>query len=235
MLGELVSSQHCSPAGLEAFRMLAAQPEDRSQLADALLHPLETSYDLDGLLALLDQGALQLRSWLYPPQWDLENYFDSPDLILPYRRLGPIDRWKVVYFLAGRAGPLLELLAERSDQPRREPYSQQELLRMHLVCSEGTIAHRVKDGKIGETTAQPAYVVQGNRLAGGERGAYGLRRRWSLPLELEPVLKALDGSRTLGQVLDMFSDTMDKEALFNTLIELLPPELGLLAPTALDG
>jgi len=230
MLEHVAAGEHCSPPGRGAFRLLAEQPEDRSQLADALLHPLEVSYDVEELLALLDRASLELRSWLYPPQWDLENYLDFPELISRYSRLDPIARWKVVYFIAGRAGPLFELLAERSTLPRRDPYSREELLAMPMVCSQGLRGHKVQEGRIGDIASQPAYRVQDGRLVGGERGAYGLRRRWSLPLEFEPVLRAFDGSRTLGQVLDEFAGTMDRETLFHTLIEFLPPGLGLLAP-----
>jgi SAM-dependent methyltransferase len=231
LLQEFATSERCSPPGRDAFRLLAEQPEDRSQVADALLHPLEVSYDVDELLALLESASFEHISWLYPPQWDLENYLDSPDLISRFGQLDRLDRWKVVYFIAGRAGPLFELLAERSSLPRREPYAREELLAMPMVCSQGMKIYSVQNGQIVGTDSRLAYELREGKLAGRERGVYGMRRKWSLPEEFDPVLQACDGKRTLGQVLDAFSGTIDRKTLFDTLIEFFPPELGLLAPS----
>ena len=101
---------------------------------------------------------------------------------------------------------------------------------MRMICSHGKKNYRVQEGRIVGTYSQPAYDVREGRVVGRERGAYGLRRKWSLPHEFAPVLLACDGNRTLGQVLDEFAGTMDRKNLFDTLIEFLPPGLGLLAP-----
>jgi len=230
LLEQLTTSERSRPPSREAFELLLQSRQDRAFVADAVLHPLETCYDIDELLALLEQADLELTSWLYPAQWELDRYVSSPALSKRFERLDPIAQSKVVYFVAGAAGPLLELIAEPRSAPDRPPYSLAELLAMPLVLSEGLRAYTVDGGRVVNSVLAPAYEIRDGLLVGQERGASGVTYTWKVPREIEPLLRACDGRRTLGEILDQHTDPAQRMEVLQVLAELLPSGLGLLAP-----
>lgn len=231
LLQTLLSAERCSPPCPGALEQLWQHYQtDRSLVADALLHPLEKTYDIDELLALLADTSFRHVSWLHPAHWQLDAYLEEPDLLARFDRLDMMQQAQAIYHLAGYTGPLLECLAEPSDAPARSAYTTDELLAMPLVCSQGSEAYRVEDGRIVEKGMGPAYAVEGEELVGHSTGGFGAKQTWRVPAYVEPVFQACDGSRTLGEVLDAFADEFDRQQLFNLLYTFLPHDLGLLVP-----
>jgi SAM-dependent methyltransferase len=232
LLNKVLASPRCSPPCPEALDEMARLHEvDRAFVADALIHPLETTYDIDGLLALLQGASLDHRSWLYPVQWDLEAYLDDPQALARFDQLDPVAQWKVIYNLAGYTGPLLQCLLEADKTPRLPAYTQEELLDMPVVCSQGVHAYKVEAGQIVAEGTQPAYAVDGDALVGHPAGGFGSKWPWRMPAEAQPILAACDGSRTVGEVMDLFADDFGRQPVFDLLCTCLPQDLGLIVPS----
>lgn len=232
LLQTLLSVEQCSPPCPGALEQLWQRYEtDRSLVADALLHPLEETYDIDELLALLADTSFQHVSWLHPAQWQLNGYLNDPDLLARFDRLDAMQQANAIYHLAGYTGPLLEFLAEPTETPARPAYTTDELLAMPVVYSKGSEAYRVQKGRIVAKGIMPAYEVQGEELVGRSTSSFGARQTWRVPAYIEPVFQACDGTRTLGDILDAFADEFDRQQLFDLLYTFLPHDLGLLVPS----
>lgn len=230
LVKQVLASDRCAPQGAEALKLLNEQAdEDRSFVADAVLHPLETTYDIDGLLALLDEAGLEHRSWLQPELWELDSYLDEPDLTKRFEALPPRDRWHVVYCLAGYAHPMLELLAEpKGTEPR--PYALDELMGFPLQRCTGARAIVTREGKpIGETTIS-AYEQEGTELVGRPSAGYGSPRKWRCPADAEPILLACDGQTDTSAVLAAHRDQFGEQPMLELLGSFLPDCLGLITP-----
>ncbi|HMB94188.1 MAG TPA: class I SAM-dependent methyltransferase [Rhodothermales bacterium] len=231
LLQTLLSAERCSPPCPGALEQLWQHfQSDRSLVADALLHPLEQTYDIDALLTLLADTSFQHVSWLHPAHWQLDAYLQDPDLLARFNRLNSMQQANAVYHMAGYAGPLLEFLAESTEALARPAYTQDELLAMPVVCSEGSEAYRVEEGRIVAKGRRPAYEVQGEELVGHSTSGFGAKQTWRVPAYVEPVLLACDGTCTLGDILDAFANDFDRQQLFDLLYTFLPHDLGLLVP-----
>jgi SAM-dependent methyltransferase len=230
LLEQLLGSERCSPPCPEALQqLLDARDQDRSFVADALIHPLERTYDVDDLLALLQGQGMRLTSWLYPAAWDLATYLDDASIAERFAQLDDSDQWRFVYLAAGYAGPQLELLAERDDEPTRGPYANDDMMAMPLVCHQQSTVFLAEDGGMRQGVA-PAFEVGEQTLSGRGRGGYNQRYRWTLPLDAKRVLDACDGETTLGDIFRRFSGDYGMEGLIELFGKIMPHDLGLVAP-----
>jgi len=230
MIDELLGSSRVSVPARGAFELLQANKTDRSFVADCLLHPLEHSYDVDGVLELLAGAGLRMVDWLQPPLWRLEQYVDDEALLARFAQLDPLAKWRTVYCMAGYAGPLLELVAEAQEAPKREPFGLDEMLSLPLQCRLEHDVVRVERGRVTNRGVVPAFVREGDVLSAGAGGPFGGGAHWQLPAYAEPLLRAFDGQRPAGEVVARFSDEFGAEALQALLMQLTPHDLGLLAP-----
>ncbi len=230
LLENIISSQQCKPPGLDALELIWQHRHERALLADALLHPHEVTYDIDDLLSLLKKAGLVHSSWLYPAQWDIDTYTQSAKMIKHFEKLDLTSRWKAVHYLAGLNGPLMELIAEPFEAPRRPPYDLEEILGMSFVFSRGLRVYQIDNDQITGGEIVPPYNLSDGKLQGRERGVYGIRRTWSLPESALPIIEAFDGKRTFGEVMDANTNLYTRQNLLETIVDLFPPSLGLLAP-----
>lgn len=227
----LAAEDTCAPVGKAALELLRGYAEnDPSFVADALLHPLEQTYDIDGLLQLLDAAGLRHESWLQSSLWRLESYLDDPKLIARSHGLSREDQWRVVYDLAGLSAPLLEVLAVPTKAPKPEPYSAEERASMKLQACTGARVVAVKDGRpLGEIEV-PSYKPDGETIVGAPGTGYGSPRVWRLPAYVAPLLQACDGALTAAEVAKRFDEKFGKEAVLDLIGTMLPDDVGLLVP-----
>lgn len=230
LLEKAITSEYFSPPGREALDLIWHHRHERALLADALLNPQESTYDIDGLLSLLKGAGLSHSSWLYPSQWDMETYTESTSMIGQVQALDEISRWKAVSYLTGQNGPLMELLVEPEEVSPRPPYSLDELVDMRVVFSQGLRIYELEDGRVVRSHIVPPYTKKNGTLVGRERGAYGIRRNWNLPESAKSILQSCDGDNTFGAIIDTNAAPADRRHLIETLAEFFPPGLGLLAP-----
>ncbi len=230
LIDRLLASPRCSVPARSAFEILQKSKGDRSFVADCLLHPLEHSYDVDGLMELLAGAGLRFTSWTRPSRWRLEEYLDVPALVARLAGRDPIAEYKAVYHAAGYAGPLLELLAEPADAPLRAPYSVAELAKLPLVCRREHDVVLVEGGRVTRRGVAPAFVVEGEVIRNAATGPFGDTGPWQLPAYTEPLLAAFDGRRPAGEVIAAFADEFGEESILSVLDTLSPRDLSMLAP-----
>lgn len=228
----LAAEDTCAPLGRAALELLETYADnDPSFVADALLHPLEQTYDIDGLLALLAEGGFRHQSWQQPALWQLDGYLpDASALVAQSHERPPKDQWRLVYALSGLAAPLLEVLAVPAEAPPVAPYAMEDLDAMPLqACSEARVV-AVKDGRpVGEVDV-PALELNGEQLVGRPAAGYGSPRGFRLPATMAPLLSACDGTTTAGALIERFAADLGKPAVYQTLGTLLPDDIGLLVP-----
>ncbi len=227
----LAADETCAPVGKAALEILAGfANDDPSFVADALLHPLEQTYDVDGLLALLGAAGLRHQSWYHPSLWRLDSYLEDPQLVARSHALDPSDQWRVVYELAGLSAPLLEVLAVPVGAPEPAPYSAEERAGMKVQACSGARVVAVKDGKpMGEVDV-PSFEPDGETIAGRPSAGYGSPRVWRLPAYVIPLLEACDGTTTAAEIASRFDDTFGAQAVLDLMDTLLPDDIGLLTP-----
>jgi SAM-dependent methyltransferase len=231
LLDELLDGERVSPLCPGALEMLREHARrDRAFVADALLHPLEHSYDLDGFFELLDGAGLRHVSWLNPAQWRLASYLDSESLLERSARLEPVAEWRAVYDAAGYAAPLLEAVVQPTDGPERAPYGPEDLLALPLACCRRNSVVRVEGGRVSDTGEVPTFLVEGEFLRGKGNGPFGARHTFRLPAYVEPLLAAFDGTRAAGQAVRPFVEEFGEPALTDLITALSPLDVGLLAP-----
>ncbi|MET0089442.1 MAG: class I SAM-dependent methyltransferase [Candidatus Thiodiazotropha sp.] len=92
---------------------------DPVEFADRCLHVHETSFDIQGLWALLASADLRFIRWIEPRDWSVDGLSDDPDLDARLNALGEQPRYQVIERLAQH--PKLTLVAARRDRiSRRE-------------------------------------------------------------------------------------------------------------------
>lgn len=231
LLDAWLGSERCSIEAREAFETLKAKcATDRSFVADCLLHPLEHSYDVDGVLGLLSSAGLRHTNWLRPDLWCLDHYIDSDEILGRFATADPVTQWRMVYAMAGHKGPMLFLLAEPIEAPTRAPYDVRELLAMPLMCRVEHAAIKIDQALMPERGTVPAFAVEGDMLVPTVGGPFGDASDWRLPAYVEPMLRAFDGQRPAGEVLKPYADEFGPDAVIRLLPQLTPLDLGLLAP-----
>lgn len=231
LLDEWLASERCSPPARGAFEILQQQQQtDRPFVADCLLHPLEYSYDIDGLLGLLDAADFRHTSWTRPSLWRLDAYLDSAELSARFATLDPVDQWRTAYCIAGHAGPLLEVLVEPKGAEERAPYGVDELLSLPLTCRLEHQAVKVDRGKVTERGTIATFEKSGGQLSGTAGSPFGGQAPWALPDYAEGFLRAFDGTRPAGAVVGDHADEFGAEALLELIATLSPLDVGMLAP-----
>jgi SAM-dependent methyltransferase len=234
LLDAVIDSPRCKPVGQSALEDLRKRRDgDRAFVADALLHPLEHTYDIPGLLELLQGAGLRHTSWRDPDVWELSHYIRDEGLLARAEKLDEEDRWRVVVALAGRGSPLLEVIAEPTDSEVRRPYQLDEILRMRVVRDHGVQGFGIEEGRVTKTGLVPAYELGDDSITGRSRVAYGPGRAWQLPLELRIVLDAFEHPRSIGDVLEALGPRIERAQLLRLIAQLLPCEVGILAPVDL--
>lgn len=233
MLEVVLAAPRCAPVGRPTLDMLeAARVKDRPFVADALLHPLEHTYDITDLLDLLDRAGLRHASWLYPPRWDLEHYLSDEQLLAAYQGLNEVDQWQVLYALTGFNSPLLEVIAERRDASPRPPYDLDELLALRLVRSHGVQGFGIEQAKVIREGFIPPYEIAGDQLKARPRVAFGPGSDFTAPVAVREIIEAFTEPRSVGEVVDAMSSRFGRDELIETIANLLPCEVGLLAPVS---
>ncbi|MBK8251816.1 MAG: class I SAM-dependent methyltransferase [Polyangiaceae bacterium] len=231
LLGSMLDSEQCSPPYKSVFEQLwEVREADRGFFADAILHPLDASYDVNELLAYLARGGLKHSSWLHPHQWNPSTYLGEHAICEKLKKLSPEAQWNAVYTLAGYTSPLLEVLCERADAPESLPYAENELLEMPVICDRGATAFKVEKHAVVASAEVPAYTKRNGMLSGKGRGGFGARYKWQLPEEAEPVLLACDGKTKLGGIVERFEGELGREGLLTMFDTLLPQDIGFIAP-----
>jgi SAM-dependent methyltransferase len=112
------------PAG-GRLREYSDAMESDSQLADTFLQPVEQSYTVESLQALVEGCGLELLHpkvtlWdrtgnTYP--WNMS--FEDPELRERYEALGDLERWKITNWLEQEKSPMLSFYLQRKDSGRR--------------------------------------------------------------------------------------------------------------------
>lgn len=220
--------ERCEPVtrGL-ASRMLELAETRPSFVADVLLHPVEHHYDVAGLHRLLDEAGLRMSEWLFPSSWALRRYVSTPSLLARATSFDERTQAQSVLDIAGLASPLLEVIVERADTPPRAPYTRDERLAMPLLLSAGS-RRLPLDGPAEADT--PSLVETDAGFVGVARSGVGAAAQFQIHPSMKPLLDACDGTRSLDGLLTRFGTPSTREALFRSVTQLLPHEVGLLAP-----
>ncbi|MFK7987173.1 MAG: class I SAM-dependent methyltransferase [Sandaracinaceae bacterium] len=221
-------AERCEPVtrGLAA-RMLEIARESPSFVADVLLHPVEHHYDIDRLHRLLEAAGLRFTEWLFPAAWSLRRYVSTPSLLAMASSFDPRAQAQTVLDVAGLASPLLEVVVERADTPARPPYSREERLAMPLLLSPGSRRLSLRDRTVEPI---PSVSETESGLVGTARAGVGAGTTFQIHPSMKPLLDACDGTPSLDALLARFGTPSTRESLFRSLTELLPHEVGLLAP-----
>ncbi len=231
MLDAVLDAPRCAPIGRPSLTGLRnARDHDRPFVADALLHPLEHTYDVSGLFDLLDSAGLRYASWLHPAAWDLSRYLTDEPLIARCEALDPIDQWRVVHALTGVGSPMFEVIAERREAPIRPPYSLDEVLALQVVRSNGVQGFGIEHEKVTKTGFTPPYEIEGAMLKGTARVAFGPGNDFAVPVAAREVIDAFATERSVGEVVDALSSKFGRQDLIELIANLLPSQVGLLSP-----
>jgi len=210
----------CAPADRALLRGIwRRRDSDRATIADTLIHPRESSYDVPALRTLLRDAGLRFVSWHHPAEWKLAHYCSDPALLERAAALGPDREAELVYHLANVASPSLDVLVERDDAPERAPWTREERLAMRMTVAGPTRDLDIRDGQLRGESALPPWQVANGAI----QGTTPTGRVWMVSEALLPTLEACDGTRTLGELA-----TSDEIA--DALLALGPDEAGLLAP-----
>lgn len=111
------------PAG-GRLREYSDAMESDSQLADTFLQPVEQSYTVESLQALVEDCGLEL---LHPKVtlWDQTGNtyhwnmaFEDPELRERYEALDDLERWKITNWLEQEKSPMLSFYLQRKDSGR---------------------------------------------------------------------------------------------------------------------
>jgi len=231
VLEAAVSSPHCAPPGKEALRLLFEHVDaDPSFVADALLNPRESTYDLDGLFSLLEGNGLSHRSWNQPRLWDLEAWVDDAGLRAAFAERTERDRDRIVHHLAGFASPQFECLVEPADAPPAPVYELDELLDLPFGLRAGRDTWRIQGTGFVPGPPLPTYRLHEDTIEIPAPGGWGPSAAARVPAALLPVLEAMDGTRTLRDILDGPGAGFDRDSVLRFAAELLPPALDAAAP-----
>jgi len=230
LLEAQLDSPRAHPVGQEALAVLRdALDEKPAFVADALIHPQEVTFDLPTLFASLDKAGLAHRSWNHPRLWELGTYLDDETLGQRFSELPIREREHAVYHAGGYHGPQLECLVERVDRSEPPRYEPQELLALPFVFRTADDAWELEGTSVRSRGSHATYRLDGDavEVRGGTTSGPPVTAR--IPADILPVLKALDGTRPLGEVLQ--DSSHDANQLLGLLVQLLPPELDLIAPS----
>lgn len=229
-LGDILSRDVCIPLrnDLAGYDQLAER--DFENFVDALIHPREVSYDIDGLHALVKGAGLRFVDWLYPPFWDPDVFFADEALRERASALSPRDRDKLVFYAGGYSCPYFDLIVEREDAPPRLPLDEARLLGLRPLLSGGKNVYRVENDRVHKPKRKRPFKLEGARLVVElTREGYIHPKRWALPREVLPLLEACDGETPVADLLHRFDDDFERDDMLALFRELLPGGMNLLA------
>ncbi|MET0027557.1 MAG: class I SAM-dependent methyltransferase [Candidatus Thiodiazotropha sp.] len=106
---------------------------DPVEFADRCLHVHETSFDIQGLWALLASADLRFIRWIEPRDWCVDGLSDDPDLDARLNALGEQSRYQVIERLAQR--PKLTLVASRRERISRRELTRDSLSTAYLAAN----------------------------------------------------------------------------------------------------
>ncbi len=112
------------PAG-GRLREYSDEIESDAQFADTFLQPVEQSYTVESLQALVKDCGLELlhpQVTLWDRTWNTYLWnmaFEDPDLRERYEALDDLERWKITNWLGQEKSPMLSFYLQRKDSERR--------------------------------------------------------------------------------------------------------------------
>lgn len=173
-----------------------------SQLADALMQPVENSYTVESLERMLDDCGLEFLVPCVSPwdaaragvSWNLR--FSQEDMRRFYEGLSDSRRWQVTNLLALEDSPLLWFYLKRKDSPKPRKTERE-------IC-DSFLRTRFKQTAV----TRRIYVLgEDDRFEG-----VTLRQRYpSVPEkdDLRRIIKMADGGESLGRILDRLKISQD--------------------------
>ncbi|MGZ6015408.1 MAG: class I SAM-dependent methyltransferase [Phenylobacterium sp.] len=208
-IGELVASLKALPKDHPLTPLLRSSPDFRSHagVADALLHPCDRSYSVPQLLEFLDRAGLAFGRWIrqapYLPQCG--SLASSPHRTL-MERLPPEEQFAAVELFRGTM-VRHSLAAWRCDGPanaRAVAFEGQDWLGYVPVRMPGTISvcERLPEGAAA-VLINPRHTCTDLYLPIDARQA--------------ELLAAIDGERSIGQIVGRSSDLSDARDFFRQL------------------
>jgi SAM-dependent methyltransferase len=189
--------------------LLRSAPDFRTEagLADALLHPQDRSYSVPQLFDFLERGGVRFGRWIRQAP-----YLASCGALatLPYReqldRLGPAEEYAAVELFRG-AMVRHSVIAYRDDEPATQPtipFAGDDWLAF--------VPHRLPETiSVREMLPQGAAAVLINQ-AHGFTDIYLPISAWQAR-----ALDAVDGRRTIGQIVPGDQDRADARDFFQQL------------------
>ncbi|MBZ0121150.1 MAG: hypothetical protein K8H88_29410, partial [Sandaracinaceae bacterium] len=143
---------------------------------------------------------------------------------------------ELVYDLAGLASPMLDVLVERDDAPRRPPYSQDELCAMRMLVSAGERQLDIDRGRLTGERHVPAcdrsLAGVTGLVTGPASGGHGSTRHWAVTADTLPLIDMCDGTRTVAELCEAFTPRAPRQQILSLIEELSPRDVGLLAPVS---
>jgi SAM-dependent methyltransferase len=165
-----------------------------SKFADALIQPVELSYTVESLNALVTECGLKLTLPCYDQfskstgaVWTMN--FSTPEVQEQFEALPDVDRWQVVNLLLLDKSPLLWFFVRHAHGPNNERYEThvaKEFLDRKFVPAETKLRNYVRGPRDFEYRRSP------------EATNYPFRHQDSL---IRSVVDGTDGRRTMREVL----------------------------------
>lgn len=112
---------------------------DDAEFVDRYLNVHETSYDVPGVLALLEAAGLEFLRWSEPADWDVATLLPAGPLRERALALAPRDQWQLIDSLFWRPG--LELLACHVGKGGRAAFDAQRAQEEALCLSPEVTLH----------------------------------------------------------------------------------------------
>lgn len=151
-------------------------------LADLLLNPRDRAYTVPEFHALLAAQGLSVAAWMEPMRYDPDTYLPDPRLRARTARLDPVGRAALAEALCGNIGTHV-VYVHRASEPRvlPDPSDPARVPVMREMPGE-ELAHAIRpDGML-------AFLFD------------GLRAPVPLPPQAAPIVRLVDGSRSVGEI-----------------------------------
>lgn len=230
LIQAITESKVCEP--LKSYLGKTDWKGKTDQLADTLLHPLETSFSVNSLIDYLHQGGMRKAAWVNPKEWELSQYIKDKQLLAKTAELNDRARAQLVYLLAGESSPMLELYVERNDEPAMNAYSESEFSALRPYCYSGRKRFPILGSTVAAEEAVPPYVINEAELV-LNISSEGTRQsgRISLPVDIEPILRECDGQKSIAELVRKFPE-FEADSLLSLFKLLLSPSVPMFAPAS---
>ncbi len=185
--------------------------DDHKKLSDAglfdlLLHATDRAYDVEGLNRLVEQAGLKIAALIEPARYDPDTYLHDPTVREAVAGLGWMERCRFAELLAGNITKHIAYLVHGSNAADTVARPDETAVPVMRDVPAPTIARAIGSG--GRITVD----------------AGGMKIDAALPPRAADILRAIDGTRTLGAIrgrLDPALDGASFEAQFAALYRVL--------------